>query len=500
MKEIERTLPYINSQGRILVEKKIKKTRKSKSFFSFLTKKSGEKDISHFSLEYSLEYNNSYSEINSLEQMKKKGYINSYGEGAVLNDYPLYFCVGMRFLAGKEEQSSWGYVSRLHDKRIAFQKALYEAAERSASVLSEAKFLLKKSRYYLGDATWLFPLIPHATSKQNQKYPFLVGSADDLREALGVYVRPFGKLRKKFLPLHVFYYGEVVTSRTQKFIQQPTSNGGAAGQTLSSARVRALCELIERDHFLLYWLSGVSPRKIIGIEKTKSPRVASLLNDAKKFGLDISFYDLSYDCDISVVLCICIDTKLSLVACGAKCSQSIDDNIEGSYLEAFSVLSATRVREYKSGWKDMDREKVSLFPFLDETMDRKKRVSLYSTKEGVEYVRSFFINANYLHYEELVNKREKVFSDEVLLKKIVRNIKSNDTCGEYDVFFLEQENFFTKELAVKVVHAYVPAFLKLYLHEHFAAPVSDRLKKFAREHGKNLIHEEDINPLPHFFP
>ncbi|WP_071189293.1 YcaO-like family protein [Trichormus sp. NMC-1] len=98
-----------------------------------------------------------------------------------------------------------------------------------------------------------------------------------------------------------------------------TSNGMASGPSLEFAAYRGLCELIERDAFIITWLNRLSARRIYfdhrpGIETEIARHYA-------RFGIELVAFDLTTDINVPVVMAMLIDRsgKSPAVSTGLGC-------------------------------------------------------------------------------------------------------------------------------------------------------------------------------------
>ena len=105
---------------------------------------------------------------------------------------------------------------------------------------------------------------------------------------------------KVWLPAFLTYFG-ANPSLNQSFAQVTTS-GLATGTGLKDASMRAVCELIERDAFMITWLAQVPTRRVIPDCIDEITRV--LINEFENLGLEMRLYLLSVGVDLPVVLCL----------------------------------------------------------------------------------------------------------------------------------------------------------------------------------------------------
>jgi ribosomal protein S12 methylthiotransferase accessory factor len=84
---------------------------------------------------------------------------------------------------------------------------------------------------------------------------------------------------------------------------QVTSNGLAAGKDYEDASLRAICETVERDAFMLTWLCRLPGRRL-AIEGELDSRVSDILRQLQECGAQIELYLLESGLDIPTVLCL----------------------------------------------------------------------------------------------------------------------------------------------------------------------------------------------------
>ena len=456
---------------------------------------------------FAIEHVTDYGVRGLLDQLTQEGFVSKYGEGYIFCDYPRINYAGIIFLLNSEtsdSQRAWGYTLPHESSEISLFKALFEALERHATYYSPFIQSVEYPIFKKGDASFLYDLIPHFSKEQLKKFPFLVGGVHQLKNVLGFSAKSLLTGKKNFLPVSVFYYGKALITNEMPAMFDPTSSGSGAGQTLESATLSALYEMIERDHFLLYWFSGITPQEIV-YDSVTSPLGVYVTSMRVRYNLEVRFFNIGYDYNVKAVFCVVIDPVLNIIACGAKVGQNAELVMEGALLEAIAVLGSLRGRDERGDFlalKKILNENV----FLDESLDRKKRVNMYCSSEGIDLVRSRWLDKKHSIIDfESFSKESIVFASKkeelaFMLKNCKEFFKKN---GEgYDVFFHEHSSKYVKKIGCRVVHVFIPALLKLHLLEPMATPLSKRLVIFAQSKGDKCLSGEEISlfSLPHFFP
>jgi ribosomal protein S12 methylthiotransferase accessory factor len=84
---------------------------------------------------------------------------------------------------------------------------------------------------------------------------------------------------------------------------QVTSNGLAAGATLTDASLHAVFELVERDAFMLTWFGHLPAKRII-LDETLPDGISGVLERLEELGATVECYEINAGIDIPVVLCV----------------------------------------------------------------------------------------------------------------------------------------------------------------------------------------------------
>ncbi|QLE59345.1 YcaO-like family protein [Nostoc sp. TCL26-01] len=103
------------------------------------------------------------------------------------------------------------------------------------------------------------------------------------------------------------------------YILPVTSNGMASGAGLEFAAYSGLCELIERDAFIITWLNRLPARRI---HFTHRPGIETeIARNYARFGIELVAFDITTDIQVPVVMAMIIDHsgKSPAVATGLGC-------------------------------------------------------------------------------------------------------------------------------------------------------------------------------------
>lgn len=269
-----------------------------------------------------------------------------------------------------------------------------------------------------------------------------------------------------------------------------TSSGGGAFYNKEGATLSGLYELIERDNFLLMWLTKES-KECIEIESIPKDRsICHLIEKVRSMGVDIYFIRMTRDIPIQSICCLIIDTRnnFPIVSFGASAGPNLEYCLESSLLEAFSTLNLNTT---KNTIIDFSTYK----PYLTKKIQRTERLTLWKGDlvrklhflYSGERVSFGFCEKNNLNFR---NKKEE-------LNYLVHLLEKK---GEgYEVYVHETQSVILKKLGFFVVKVIVPKLFPLYLEETSATLSSDRLAEALGVEKKD-IKLSMLNPYPHPFP
>lgn len=437
-----------------------------------------------------------------ISKLISNGFVESYGEGPVFSDYPKLFIVGINYFMDKNKTEkvlrAWGGVFPGEDKELAYAKALGEAVERNTMYFMRNGSERKYPKMVYGDSSFLYEYIPKFTKKQINKEQRMISSGKDLSNVSGFFVDSLTGDKKRFLPLPFIYWGDT-KEENDKMAFHDTSSGSGGGLTYEQAFLSAIYETIERDHFLLYWFSGIKPN-IISNDSITGLFGDYVRNVIKDYNLEIYFLNTKYDLAVKSCVCVVIDPVLNIITMGGKAHSSSTETLKSSLLEALIVMMNTRERS-----KMIDEDKLSNIlkeKSFTKDLDRLGRINLYCSPLGISIVKKQFLTGDYISYKDFSNGEKEFFSkkeEKEFIVSLFQDLVAKKGKG-YHIYNHRASSLWTKEIDYEVCHVFVPSFLKLHLEEILATPVSERLFAFAKEKGKLLNNEDDIVTLPHFFP
>lgn len=258
-------------------------------------------------------------------------------------------------------------------------------------------------------------------------------------------------------------------------IRLPISNGAACSNSKEEAIYKGICELIERDSFMIYFLNKMTPIKI-DPDSIKNKNIKEILSRLKRYFLNVHILYLSTDIPIPSILCIIIDKSGigPAVSLGAKTDIDINKAIIGALYEAQHGRTWIRC--------SMISRKINSKKDIKSLEDRGV---YWSNKNKIKDI-NFMINSNNL--VNINNLRINTKNKLNYLLKILKNKK-------YDVFLKDLTLYKIKKEGFYVTKVIIPQLHPLYLFEDFKYLYSERMEEIPKILGFKSKLNKDIHPF-----
>ena len=273
-------------------------------------------------------------------------------------------------------------------------------------------------------------------------------------------------------------------------IRMPISTGAASGTAYSAAIYRGICEIIERDAFMITYLNKLQ-RHRVPLEKSTNKDIQKILTIAKDYKLDVYTYDITTDLGIYTFLSVVRDSTglAAALSTGLKSSLKPTEALIGSLQEAFHPR--TWLRREKDNFKGNKSE-------LHKPYELSTRGVLWSTPGAVEEI-GFLLHSmkETKNIDDYKDKSKKTSFEN--LQKIIEMINSLG----YASYFVDITPNLPgiKKSPIKVVMAVIPELQPLYLDERYPYHGGSRLYSVPVKLGylKTLNKENTLNSFPHPF-
>ncbi len=378
------------------------------------------------------------------------------------------------------------------DADIVFSKAIGEFLERYFLLVYHRKNLVRSS-YASLQKRGLSALNPDTLAgfsiEQKRQYPkrtFTDDSVFSWGKATRVLTRA-----EVWVPAQCIYWNyDLFHDEQEPMLGEFNTNGAGGMFTEEGAILSGLYELIQRDAFLLYWLNGLTPVRIIP-ESIPGDEFQNLLKESKRYGFKVHCMNVTTDITVPSFMVVIIDEtgKGPYFSLGGGCQADPAKALHRALEEAWSVYYWMRPR---SPFTLPEHYK----PFSDSSIGQDERLRLSANREMAKHYQ-FFINGELREFQEIKFDYPARFSSEkeelTFLVKKVENLGSG-----YEVFSFCVQHPLLEKLGYYSVRVIVPALIPLYLMETNAPLGAERLTQVPVKFGFKA--RQEFYPVPHPFP
>lgn len=357
------------------------------------------------------------------------------------------------------------------DESTAAEHAISEAVEHYC-ILNERPKLFEKEKYKKLQFRALDPLIfSPFTEKQLSllKYKkFRLNHDTTLNWLPGLSL-----LSKKeiLIPASLTYANYSSTEHNEPIIQMPISTGAACGTDLDSAVYRGLCEIIERDAYMISFLPDM-PKRLIKIEKDDSD-LHGLVQKFERYRFEIYFMDTTLDSGIFSVACLLLDpTGCGPSVCaGLGAGLNIKQAIKTSAIEALRRYVSNRNAFFRATPpKDLQR-------YSFEWLIR-KRQKIWSAPHMISRVRSIIKNSTIVKLSD--TKKIKQTKDK--LTYVLDNLKKIGC----DSYYTEMTTPEIQNLGLRVVKTFIPKMVPLWRDDRYPYLGFERLHQIPSKYDVKI--------------
>jgi ribosomal protein S12 methylthiotransferase accessory factor len=287
-----------------------------------------------------------------------------------------------------------------------------------------------------------------------------------------------------FVP-HLFSPDEVVW-------RAPISTGAAAFNNLSEALLRGLCEVVERDSFMVCWLLQITPdligNPVLRHLCERSDLLRSTIERSHRYLLKPRFYALPSNLPLHVIICVLQDEtgQKPRFNLGAKASLSLGTAILGALEEAYQLRPWTRRLAGESVLCEIPNDELN-------PKSIRERARLWLTDMANSNMEAWLTDANEW------NGQGKNIDFNVSLNDLIESVQRDGA----SVFSVETTSNLPNVITttgVRTVKVVVPEYQPLYLTEELGDIALGRLATAQERLGRVGKRSVD-NPFsfPHPF-
>ena len=123
----------------------------------------------------------------------------------------------------------------------------------------------------------------------------------------------------------------------------PISTGAASGKSLESAIYKGICEIVERDAYMIGYLNEL-PLPQIDFKKIKNIKLQKMVSSLERYQIDLYLINITTDLKIPSIAAILVDRSGQgpVISLGLKTGFDNIDTIIGAVEEALMIRSWVR--------------------------------------------------------------------------------------------------------------------------------------------------------------
>ncbi|MBI2051620.1 YcaO-like family protein [Candidatus Roizmanbacteria bacterium] len=270
----------------------------------------------------------------------------------------------------------------------------------------------------------------------------------------------------------------------EPLIMWPISTGAAAGKSLEDALYRGICEVIERDSFMIHYLNNIHTPQI-DISSITNKKTKEILESLHRYRIDLFLVNLTTDIKIPSIGAILIDkTGLGPAVCvGLKAGFDVHDVVIGAIEEALMVR--TWIRDEFIYLKPYFKRQKIIETIID-------RAHLWFPLKAINYLDFWLCNTNTTSIKKMPTIKKGSF-----LQRAVSLLKEKNI----DIFYVNLTDKTLKKSGLTIVKVIIPELQPLYLNETYKYFGNKRLYQTPVRMGliQKPQKESELNKIPHPF-
>lgn len=417
------------------------------------------------------------------KSLNEKGILGKLEPRNQYPDEPQFFIYACGHSSGKKMKNYYG-AGGSENEETAIIQSIAEAVEHYC-ILHERKNLFIRGTYNELKLRAVDPLrfVPFTKKqllqKEYQKY--IVTHDTPLN-----WIKGFSLTNKTefLIPASLCYANYDFEEHAEPNIRNPISTGAACGTTTDFATYRGLCEIIERDAYMISSLPEM-PKKLIALDKTDT-KLIEFVHRVERYNFEVLLFDTTLDCPASSVMCVLIDRSgISPAVCaGLGCGLEMLSAIKSAVIEAVRMHTLKRKSFFRSApvlWP----EKHSPDWFL------RKKNQLWSAPHMIGRVKSFAKNAT----KTAVNKQKKHKTDKESVDFLVKKL-SKLNC---EIFCVDMTIPEVEGEGLHVIKVICPEMVPLWHGEKYPSGVR-RLVETPKKYGFIVETDIDTEKLMNLYP
>ncbi|KKS97729.1 MAG: hypothetical protein UV73_C0005G0006 [Candidatus Gottesmanbacteria bacterium GW2011_GWA2_43_14] len=405
--------------------------------------------------------------------------IHKISRMANYNDEPKIYTYVAYYETGNNNNSNSSSGTSFNQRR-ALIKVLGEATERYCLNFVEEKNLITSNISML-KAPYLDPLkIPSFSKHQllSKSFKRFVFNENTKFK----WIEGYSLIEKKrvLIPAQlVFTYYTPLPN--EPCIRFPISTGAASHTSFKKALYTGICEIVERDSFMIYYLNRI-PAPLVDIRSIPNKSLKRILPLLDRYKLALTVFDMTTDLQIPVYVSILLDKTGNgpAVSIGLKAGFNALNTLVGAIEE--SLMVRTWIRD-----KFIYGSTSFKMPKTIKTIDQ--RAYFWFKPDTIAYLNFLFKSKNVKKLEEMnINDNEYFEKIKQLFKR-----------ANLDIYYVDVTQKEIKNAGFTVLKVFIPELFPLYFDEKYPYNGISRLYHVPVKLGifKKPKTESELNRIPH---
>lgn len=271
-------------------------------------------------------------------------------------------------------------------------------------------------------------------------------------------------------------------------IIQPISTGLSCHCSYEEAVVGGICEVIERDNFMITWQAKLSRPKIR--KETLSAANKDLIRRFEKVGYNVRLVNISNETKISGVMAVATHEKSGYIPLVVAASVSLSP--EEAVRKALEELAHTERYAYQIRTELPRLEVVEDF---DNINGQVQHVNFWMNSEVAANAAFLYASEIEMDFNELIDYSGETPADD--MHKLTELINKSG----YKIMITDITTPDIESLGMTVIRAIIPGYHPLFMGYHKRPLGGKRLWSLPQQLGfKGIEPETGDYPFPHPFP
>ena len=408
------------------------------------------------------------------------------GELARVKSYPdepqlqIYSC---EYLNSKKPRTTFRGYGCDENKDIAITRAISEAIEYHC-ITHEHKALFVRGSYNELEPSAIDPLrfIPFSSSQLSQakykKFNFTHNTKLNWIEGYSI-----SKKKKILIPASLAYANYSSRQYQEPIIRMPISTGAACGPNQLFAQYRGLCEVIERDSYVISFLPKMK-KKLISIDQDDD--IFPIKRRIERYNFEVHYVYTSLDNSVHTIVCILVDRSGS----GPAVCVGLGGDLNPK--KAIATASYEALRRHIAN-RDIFFQPRLKYPIkYSFEWSLWKKHQLWSAPHMIHVVEKIIKSTTPIRYKNLVNRAKPSY------KKNMDLIINELNHLNYETLYIDMATPEVTRTGLCVVKVLCPEMVPLWRDDRYPYLGVERLHKVSKKFGVQTtldLRAEEINEI-----